>query len=176
MGHEVENLHPVEGQTYLRAVEELSARREALLLGKRRLTKMDQEIMRWRTWSLRRILDWWRMEAARHIGRMGRKRGRSRGGDDGKRQRRLTGMGAAHSDRPPSQVGGAEVNGQGGGGDVRGETGTAEGCDGGLRKRGRGGVGQIRVSRAAKKRKTIQVTLTQWLKPAAAAQGHTTRG
>ena len=30
-------------------VEELSARQEALLLGKRRLTKVDQEIMRWRT-------------------------------------------------------------------------------------------------------------------------------
>ena len=87
------------------------------------------------------------------------------------------GMGADQSDRPISQVGGAEDNGQGGGGDVRGETGTAEGCDGKLRKRGRGGAGQIRVSRAAKKRKTIQVTLTQWLKPVAAAQGgHTTRG
>ena len=37
VGHEVENLHPVEGQTYLRAVEELAARRETLMLGNRSL-------------------------------------------------------------------------------------------------------------------------------------------
>ena len=64
MGHEVENLHPVEAQIYLRAVEELAMRRETLLLGKRRLAKLDQEIMRWRTWSMNRIMDWWRMDAA----------------------------------------------------------------------------------------------------------------
>ena len=33
------------GQTYLRAVEELAARREEALLGKRRPTKLDSEIM-----------------------------------------------------------------------------------------------------------------------------------
>ena len=79
------------------------------------------------------------MEAARHIGRMGRKRRVRRGGGAGKRQRRLMGMGADQSDRPLSQVGGAEDNDQGGGGDVlRGETGTAEGSGEGLGKRGRG--------------------------------------
>ena len=44
--HEVENLHPVEVQTYLRAVEELAARREALLGKPRRPTKMVNEIIR----------------------------------------------------------------------------------------------------------------------------------
>ena len=42
----------MEGQTYyLRAAEELA-------------TKMDNEIIRWRTWSMGRNMDWWRMEAS----------------------------------------------------------------------------------------------------------------
>ena len=56
MEHEVEGLHPLEGQTYLRAVEELTARREAVR-GKRRPTKMDREIMRWRTWGMRKNME-----------------------------------------------------------------------------------------------------------------------
>ena len=44
MGHEVEGLQPLERQTYLRAEEELTARREAVR-GKRQATKMDTEIL-----------------------------------------------------------------------------------------------------------------------------------
>ena len=80
MGHEVAGLHPLELQTYLRAVDELTARREATR-DKRQLAKPDREIMRWRTWGMRRIMEWWRAEAEQRLGNC--KRGGARRGPNG---------------------------------------------------------------------------------------------
>ena len=79
MGHEVAGLHPLDFQTYLGAVEELTARREAVR-GKRQLAKPDREIMRWR-------MEWWRVEAEQRLGKSngscwGARRG-SNGNDGG---------------------------------------------------------------------------------------------
>ena len=94
MGHEVAGLHPLEFQTYLRAVEELTVRREA-----GQLAKPDRGIMRWRSWGMRRIMKWRRVEAEQRLGKCKRKLlgGRSDAGI--KRQRRLMEMGVERARR-----------------------------------------------------------------------------
>ena len=90
--HEVELLGTdMERATFVRATEELMMAR-ASLLAKRRLTRSERRIVRWRMWTMNEILAWWQREAEKKFDRRGNKRrGRQDGGMPGKRVCRRVG-------------------------------------------------------------------------------------
>ena len=91
--HEAELLeHVVLRKTYERAVEELYVRREQLMK-RRRLTREERRMMRWREWSMTEVISWWQRLTAQGRDKIGR--GKRKTGAEEQRARRVKARGGS---------------------------------------------------------------------------------